>query len=156
MESLGKLLVESAIILNYPAEDAAGVVSALGEKLYEAGYVKETFVEAALAREKSMPTGLPLLGDTNAAIPHTDVEHVIKAGVALATLPQPVIFHNMAIPDEQVEVKLVFLLALDQPKTQITMLQEIAGVLQDPDLIEKIMQIEKPEDVLGYVSEATK
>ena len=73
MKSLGNLLVDSAIILNLPAQNAADVVSNLGERLIEGGYVKDSFVQAALIREKSMPTGLPLNGKYNAAIPHTDI-----------------------------------------------------------------------------------
>jgi len=148
MKALEKLLVKSAIILNYPAKDAEDVVSALGDRLLEAGYVKDSFVQAALTREQTMPTGLPLGGKTNAAIPHTDIEHVLKPGVAMATLTSPVIFHNMANPEDVVEVKLVFLLALDQPKAQIEMLQEIAGVLQSPDLIETLMKAKTPDDVI--------
>lgn len=153
MKVLGKLLVKPAIILHYPAKDAEDVLSALGDLLLEAGYVKESFVQAALTREQSMPTGLPLGGTTNAAIPHTDVEHVVKPGVAMATLTEPVIFHNMANPEETVDVKLVFLLALDQPKAQIEMLQEIAGVLQSPDLIETLMKAQTPDEVIQALEE---
>ncbi len=153
MKVLGKLLVKSAIILQYPAKDAEDVVTALGDRLLKAGYVKESFVQAALTREQSMPTGLPLSGNTNAAIPHTDVEHVLKAGVAMATLTEPVIFHNMANPEDTVEVKLVFLLALDQPKAQIEMLQEIAGVLQSPELIETLMNAQTPDEVIQALEE---
>jgi galactitol PTS system EIIA component len=148
MKALGKLLVKSAIIIHYPAKNAGDVVSALGGRLLKAGYVKDSFVQAALTREQSMPTGLPLGGNTNAAIPHTDVEHVLKPGVAIATLAKPVIFHNMANPEDTVEVKLVFLLALDQPKAQIEMLQEIAGVLHSADLIETLMQAKTPDDII--------
>jgi PTS system galactitol-specific IIA component len=144
---LTDLIVNSAIVLNYEAKDAADVVSILGNKLLDAGFVKDTFVQAALTREQSMPTGLPLNGSSNAAIPHTDVEHVLKAGVALATLKNTVTFQNMAIPDEAVEVKLVLLLALDKPKAQIEMLQEIAGILQNSALIEKIMAAQTPDDI---------
>ena len=151
MEALENLLVKSAIVLNYPAKDAEDVVNALGNRLFEAGCTKESFVQAALEREKKMPTGLPLSGDFHAAIPHTDIEHVLKPGVAFATLANPVNFRNMALPDESVKVSLVFLLALDQPKAQIGMLQEIAGILQNPKLIEKLMSAFEPEEVIRII-----
>jgi PTS system galactitol-specific IIA component len=87
-----------------------------------------------------MPTGLPLEGVYNAAIPHTESEHVLKPGLALATLAKPVIFQNMILPEEGVPVQLVILMALDQPKSQVEMLQEIAGVLQNPQVIDRLMQ----------------
>ncbi len=153
--ALAELIEKSAIILNYDAKDAADVVQALGDRLLAAGYVKETFVDAALNREKSMPTGLPLSGDANAAIPHTDVEHVLKAGVALATLKNTVTFQNMANPEQPVDVKLVFVLALDQPKAQIEMLQEIAGILQDSSIIDRIMAAKTEQGVLSALKKAT-
>jgi PTS system galactitol-specific IIA component len=151
MSALENLLVESAILLNYEAKDAADVVNELGKRLFEAGYTKESFVEAALEREKKMPTGLPLNGKFNAAIPHTDVVHVVKSGVAFATLTETIAFKNMVIPDEDVPVSLVFLLALDQPKAQIEMLQEIAGVLQDPQLIEALKTATEAEEVVSAI-----
>jgi len=151
METLKNLLVQSAIVLKYPAENAEDIVNVLGRRLFEDGYTRESFVQAALDREEEMPTGLPLNGSYNAAIPHTDVEHVIKPGVAFATLKSPVIFQNMAVPEESVDVSLVFLLALDQPKAQIGMLQQIAGILQDPQIIKDLMNASECEDIIRII-----
>jgi hypothetical protein len=54
------MLVPDAVLLNISANDAREVVTLLGGLLQDAGFVKSTFVEAALEREKTMPTGLPL------------------------------------------------------------------------------------------------
>ena len=151
MQTLENLLIESAIVLNYPAKDVDDIVGVLGNLLFEAGLTKESFVPAALAREKEMPTGLPLSGDYNAAIPHTDIEHVLKPGVAFATLTEPVHFHNMALPNETVKVSMVFLLALDKPKAQIAMLQEIARLLQNAKLIENLMTATECEEVFRII-----
>ena len=78
-------LVPGSVALHYAAADSKDVIAHLGKLLFEAGYVRETFVEAALDRESRLPTGLPLSGDVNAAIPHTEVEHVRKSGLAMAT-----------------------------------------------------------------------
>jgi PTS system galactitol-specific IIA component len=142
-----ELLDVDAICLKLDAKDAADVIENLGIRLYIDGYVKDTFVDAALSREKKLPTGLPLGGTVNAAIPHTDVIHVLKPGVAMATLKRPVVFKNMINPDEDVKVQLVFLLSLEKPKTQIEMLQEIAGVLQKPETVQKLMSAVSFEDV---------
>jgi PTS system galactitol-specific IIA component len=122
------------------AENASEVIRDIGGKLLYAGYVRETFTDAALEREKNIPTGLPLSGKYNAAIPHTDAEHVIKSGIGLATLSRPVAFQNMVSPEETVEVRLVFVLALDQPKSQIEMLQEVAQVLQRPGVVNALIE----------------
>ena len=54
----------------------------------------------------------------------------------------------MVNPDEDVPVSLVIMLALDQPKSQVEMLQEIAGLLQQPDVIDKLMRADEPAQVL--------
>jgi PTS system galactitol-specific IIA component len=147
-----KLLVPSALKFNITAKDSKDVVTQLGDLLLVAGYVKETFSEAALAREQELPTGLPLMGSYNAAIPHTDVEHVHKSALALATLAEPVTFQNMIAPDEPVPVQLVILMALDKPKAQVEMLQEIAEILQDADLIDRLMNAKSYNDVCEILS----
>ena len=147
-----ELLEPDAVCLNIGAIDATEVISTLGGLLLETGYVKDSFIGAALKREKELPTGLPLGGEINAAIPHTDVEHVKRPGLAMATLQNPVIFQNMVSKDEAVQVRLVFLLALDQPKAQVEMLQEIAGVLQDEAVILKLIAAQSFADVKQALS----
>jgi PTS system galactitol-specific IIA component len=140
-------LAPDLVSLHYSAKDAADVIAHLGGLLFEAGYVHETFVAAALDRESRLPTGLPLSGEINAAIPHTEVEHVQKPGLAMATLTAPVVFQNMVSPEEAVPCQLVFVMALDQPKAQIEMLQEIAGVLQEPAMLNSLMAAVTFEDI---------
>ena len=152
MNKLLELLEPGAVKLGLEAGDTEDVVSVLGDGLFEAGYVLDTFVEAALQRESELPTGLPLAGDYNAAIPHTDIEHVLKPGLALATLTDPVIFHNMVSPEEEVPVHLVILMALDEPKAQVEMLQEIAGVLQNAQVIDELMAAQDFSEVQAALS----
>jgi PTS system galactitol-specific IIA component len=139
-QALSDFLVPEAVSLGLDAEDASEVIHTIGGKLLDAGYVRETFTDAVLERERTIPTGLPLGGRHNAAIPHTDVEHVIRPGIGMATLLRPVGFKNMVSPEETVEVRLVFVLALEQPKSQIEMLQEVAQVLQKPDVVNALVE----------------
>ena len=94
-----------------------------------------------------MPTGLPLGGDYNAAIPHVDIEYVKKSALGLATLKDPVVFYNMIENDEEVPCKLVIMLALDKPKSQVEMLQSIAEVLQKPEIIEELISAQTVEEI---------
>ncbi len=148
------LLVPSAICVHLDAADSSEVIDVLGRRLHAAGYVRDTFVQAALEREAQLPTGLPLDGLFNAAIPHTDIEHVIKPALALATLPRPVDFHNMIDPEEVVPVQLVILMAMEEPKSQVEMLQEIAGVLQNPDLIARLVTATDAEQIRRALEQA--
>jgi len=151
-ETILRFLEPEAVSLGLNVTSAREVIENLGGKLYAAGYVKESFVEAALTRESQLPTGLPLAGEVNAAIPHTDVIHVKKSGLALATLTAPVVFKNMINPEEDVPCRLVFVMALDQPKAQVEMLQEIAGLLQNDALVARLVAAETYEDVKQALS----
>lgn len=141
------LLVPAAVCAQLNAADSRDVIATLGQRLHAAGYVRDTYVQAALDREAQMPTGLPLDGEYNVAIPHTDIEHVIKPALAMATLANPVEFRNMIDPDDIVPVQLVILMAMEEAKSQVEMLQQIAGMLQDPDLIAELVAANDEEEV---------
>ena len=147
-----EFLNEGAVILGSEATSSEEVIRALGGKLRDLGYVKDNFVEAALEREANMPTGLPLGGEYNAAIPHVDIEYVNQSALGLATLNEDVVFYNMVDSDEVVPCRLVIMLALDTPKSQIEMLQSVAAVLQNPDTIRKLVNAKTTEEVFSALS----
>ena len=145
-------LEESAIVLGLEASSSEEVIRILGGKLRDLGHVKDNFVEAALERERNLPTGLPLGGEFNAAIPHVDIEYVNKSALGLATLKEEVVFYNMVESDEEVPCRLVIMLALDKPKSQIEMLQSIAAILQNPEIISNLVSAKTTEEVFSILS----
>jgi PTS system galactitol-specific IIA component len=60
----------------------------------------------------------------------------------------------MVEPDEAVPVRLVIMLALDQPKAQIEMLQQVSALLQQPELVDRLMMAQNPADALGMLAAA--
>jgi len=146
--TITKLLEPTAVQLNFDAETSEEVIKTLGDLLFKAGHVQSTFVEGALERELSLPTGLELGGKINAAIPHTDIIHVIRPALAMATLKKPVTFHNMIAPEELVAVQIVIVMALKEPHQQVEMLQEVAGVLQNAEVIEALMKAQDYKEVM--------
>ncbi len=145
-------LCDDAVIIGLEASNSEQVIRTLGGKLLNLGYVKENFVEATLEREVNMPTGLPLGGEYNAAIPHVDIEYVNQSALGLATLKQDVVFRNMVENDAEVPCRLVIMLALDQPKSQIEMLQSVAAVLQDQDIVKKLVSAETTDEIFSILS----
>lgn len=149
---IAEFLNPEAIMLELDANTAEDIIKILGSRLYELGYVKENFVAATLEREANMPTGLPLGGEVNAAIPHVDIEYVNQSALGLATLKVPVVFYNMVENDVPVPVQLVIMLALDKPKSQIEMLTSVALVLQSDETVSQIMAATTPKEVLTTLS----
>ncbi len=144
--NLADILDRRLIVCNLIARNSEEAIRVLARKLYEEGFVKESFEEAVLKRENEMPTGLPL-GDINAAIPHADIEHVLKPALAVATLAAPLPFRIMVEPDNTVDVRIIFLLALNEPHAQIKMLQTIAMALQDPLLLQELAKAQSADDI---------
>ena len=147
-----EFLSPEAVLLGLEVETSEEVIRQLGGKLRDQGFVKDDFVEAALERERNMPTGLPLGGEYNAAIPHVDIEYVNQSALGLATLKEEVVFYNMVENDVEVPCRLVIMLALDQPKSQIEMLQSVAAILQNPELVSKLVQAESIEEIFGLLT----
>jgi galactitol PTS system EIIA component len=145
---LAELIVPKAILLQNDASDSSTIIRRLGELLNQEGFVTDGFIDATLQREANMPTGLPLGGEYHAAMPHVDLEYVYKPAIALATLKAPVIFQHMVMTEEEVPVQLVIMLALDQPKSQIEALQQVAEVLQNAEIVAGLMEARTPDEVI--------
>lgn len=145
--SIFDLLSPQDIYLNLEAHNADDIIRHMGNGLHQAGKVKDGFVQATLEREHNTPTGLALGGEYNAALPHVDLEYVESSALALATLAQPVNFHNMVNKAEQVPVRLVVMLALRDPKSQIEALGQIAVLLQNPAIVGRLVEAESPQAV---------
>ena len=136
-----------AIELQSEAKTNEEIIRILAAKLERLGYVKPRYADAVVKREQTMPTGLPLEREENVAVPHTDPEHVLKAGIAFATLKSPVIFANMEDPEEDVPVGFVFLLAINDKDKQIETLQQVMATIQNEDALENLKKSRTLSDV---------
>ncbi|WP_443770182.1 PTS sugar transporter subunit IIA [Anaerostipes sp.] len=139
------------IIPGLEAESSDDIFEALGGELVKQGYCKESYVQALKDREAEFPTGINT-GERGVAIPHTDVSHVLKKGIAIATLKQPVSFMEMGTDDEYVKAQVVFMLAVDE-KGHLELLQAILGILQDQDILKKLAQAKDAEEVIEIIKE---
>ena len=125
------------------------VLRQMASALQEEGYVKDTFADAIIRRELEFPTGLPM-GDVNVAIPHTDPEHVNKAGFCLGILDEPVTFNVMGALDEKVDVSIIFMLAIKRKEDQLENLQKLISICQDQEMLKVLLSkdIDKINEVM--------
>ncbi len=141
---------EEFIRVEMESENAADVISTLGGLLLDEGYVKDTFIAAALDREKVYATGIQV-GSTGIAIPHTDCIHVNKMAIAVGVLTTPVKFGIMG-GDGEIDVDLVFLLALVACESQISLLQCFSEFFEKNEEIEIIRRAKNPKEVLEVLN----
>ena len=148
-------LKESLIFTNLEAKTYEDVMRAVGQKVTAEGFAKESYVDALINREKDFPTGLDIDG-FGVAIPHTDVSHVNKAATAIAILKNPVTFVQMGTDDDYVDAKVVFVLAVDDPKGHLEQLQRIISIIQDKDSLEKLTQVNEASEIINVIKEKEK
>lgn len=142
---------ESLTVVGLACKDRIEVIEHLTGLLVKGGYVKDTYLPNVLAREASMPTGLQTkVGGV--AIPHTDSEHVMRSTMAIGLLEKPVKFKNMAAPSEDVEVRLVFLLAIAEKQAVMEVLARMAEMFLDPDILGQIFSLKDGKELTCYIS----
>ena len=128
---------ENLILVKEKVTSREEIIRKLGHRLYENGFVKDTYTQAVLDREIEYPTGLQARV-TGVAIPHTDTEHVLKPAVAIATLEDPIVFNGMGMPDTEVKVDIVLMLAIHDPKLVVHILRKVIFILEDDDALKKM------------------
>ena len=131
-------LNESLIMPGLHAATSDEVMQKMGSALIREGYAKESYIGALVEREAKFPTGLDIDG-VGVAIPHTDVKHVLREGIAVATLAQPTRFIQMGGDGESVDVRLVFMLCVLDPHEHIEQLQTIVTIIQDKHVLQEIL-----------------
>ncbi len=122
------------ILRNVEAKDAEDAIRQVGQCFFDAGFVKDTYIDAVLAREVTYPTGLQL-AEIGVAMPHTDPQHVYRPGVCIAQLAHPVTFAHMGDPDTLVEAEMLFMMAIQDPDEQVELLQKVLSVFQQPEVV---------------------
>jgi PTS system galactitol-specific IIA component len=139
------------ILIDLKVISAEEAIRALSCELEKFGYVKPSYCEAVINREKIYSTGLPL-EPMGVAIPHTDADHVNHIAIALGILSSPVKFGLMG-GDGEVEVDLVFLMALDNCTSQVAMLQSLAELVNNDDLIANIRKLKDKQAILNILNQ---
>lgn len=106
----------------------------LAARLQESGYVKTSFESAVLEREAIFPTGLPT-EPVGVAIPHTDTEHVHVSALAVGILASPVVFQEMGSLDSEINVNIISMMAISDPKSVMPVLRNLALAYQDQQFL---------------------
>lgn len=147
------ILNEDLIYRNIDFKTSREIETFLADQLYENGYVKEGYKKALLEREQKFPTGLPS-SQPAIAIPHANADLVNKTTLAVATLKEPVEFKNMGNTKEDIPVRIVIMLVIAEPHSQVKMLQKIADIVQNEELRKEFLQAETKQKLLQLVQSA--
>ena len=131
------LLIDSQLIVrekNFP--DCEAAIRYGGSILYRLGYVKDTYTDSVLAREKLFPTGLPTQ-PVPIAIPHTGSEHVNRSMFCMIVFDNPVMFRQMGSEEER----------------HLEFLSDILGIFSDGSVLTRIRAAGSAEEICSILGE---
>ncbi len=143
-------LRDNLIFPELDAKDSSEIMEKVGRAFINEGLCKESYIQALINREGEFPTGIDVDG-FGIAIPHTDVSHVNKAGIGIATLKNPVKFIQMGTDDEEVETKVIVMLAVDDPKKHLSLLQNILAILQDKNVLNELANAKEKTEIIKII-----
>lgn len=140
-------ILPELVEVNMKAQNKEEVFAELSDLLNNNGFVKESYLQAITEREKVYPTGLKTAVGA-VAIPHTDTEHVLKPGIAVGVLESPVTFGLMGSEGETVDVNVVFMLAITDPKMQVDLLGSLTQLFQDNERMTQLSEVKDKDAVV--------
>lgn len=123
----------------------------VGSQLIAEGIVRDTYVDALIAREREYPTGLPIPGGV--AIPHTSPEHVIHNALVLVRPDPPLGFHEMGGGEKDtVDASLILFLVLSSADDHLATLQALMKALQDGSIRSELLAAQSAEQAARALS----
>ena len=87
------------------------------------------------------------------AIPHTEAANVLREAEGIMTLNEPVHFVQMGTTDTIIDVKVVMMLAIENPKEHIKKLQRIIAIIQDMNVLNEIYQADTEDEIIQAIKE---
>ncbi|PWH19299.1 MAG: PTS fructose transporter subunit IIA [Anaerolineae bacterium] len=149
---MATILIDADLIeINMDVSTKEDALLSLSNRLLEKDLVEQGFYQHIIEREEQFPTGLPT--SIPIALCHTEAIHVKKSALAVATLKRPVIFQEMGTPEKTLDVEIIFLLALKDPKDQVHWLKKMIGVFQKEEALHKIRSASSPNELSLYLSQ---
>jgi len=152
---LDVLIPPEFVVVDLNVKDKSEAIQYLASLLKDSGYVKETYVDAVLTREEEFPTGLPTK-DVPVALPHSDIEHCLKPGIAVGVLDSPVEFFEMATTDQIINAEIIFLLAITEPDQQVKWLSRLVSLFQTPGFLVKFKNANNAQEGHSILLKALK
>lgn len=149
--SLDKFLINDLVKLNLSVSDRDEFFEVMYNEAFNKGYVTEEFLSKIKERESVFPTGLNI-GDYSVAIPHTDPQYVKEQFIAVVTLEKPVKFNQMDDASLETDVNVIFMLGLNQPHSQIEVLQQLMQMIQNKSNVDQLLSAKGFEDVQDLFS----
>lgn len=142
---LSDILTEENILLNQSADTWEEAVLKGGEILLHNGYVSKKYVDSLAENIKKY--GSYVVISEGIALPHSKADNtVLKTGMSLVTLKEPVIF-----PGEK-KVSIILSFSSFDMNEHFTALSDLNELIFGHEFFENIMKAKYPKDVIRYIN----
>lgn len=146
------LLKRDLVRLGWEVRDQDDFFDRISAELLQAGYIKDSFRDALVARERKYPTALPTTPEA-VAIPHSDTEHIVKPFIASVRLATPIDWREMGNDGVVHPVRFIFVLGFTQEDRHVEVLQLLLQAFQDPAFMERLGGAQTPEEYYRVLSD---
>ena len=148
---------EKDLVFCLHADNQEDLFNQVANLLEERHIVTFSYKNALIERERAFPTGLDMnfLGKDlpNVAIPHTDIVHNLAEKVVVVRLDQPVTFHNMIVPSNEVQVSLLFFIINNSNASQTNILAQLMDFFTADGNLESLSKLDEEDKLFHYISE---
>ena len=91
-------------------------------------------------------------GEYKIAIPHTNPEFVSKEGIVVVKLEKPVIFRDMGLNENDLEVSVIFVLLIQKGEEQVNLLTKLMSLLEQKEVYDSIKNTSDKKEILQILS----
>ncbi|MCX8617582.1 PTS sugar transporter subunit IIA [Gilliamella sp. B2923] len=150
-ESNNQLFCNDLIVLDRDFQNSNQFFDFTFSILQRGGYVNPTFLEAIKHRESLFPTALPTKPYV-VAMPHTDIEHVIRPFIFFTRVKGTIPWCEMANNDHVLDANFIFLLGFNQKDGHIDLLQKLMSCLVNSCFLEALYQAKTEHEVFNLLT----
>ncbi len=87
------------------------------------------------------------------ALPHTDPIHVNKPAILVSTLKKPIKFKEMGSGINDIEVEMVFMLAVKEPAHQVELLQKLINIFSKENVLISLKECADEQNIYKILKE---
>lgn len=148
---LYELLKQNLVKVNVEAKNREEAIRATGQLMLDRGYIENNYIDAMVNMANENVNYIVIT--KGVAMPHArPSEGVKKICSALITLKEPIVFgHETNDP-----VKLLISLAATDSSSHLELMQDIANVFDDEELVEEIKKSQSEAKIIELIKEKTK
>ncbi|NUF49635.1 PTS sugar transporter subunit IIA [Gilliamella sp. ESL0250] len=150
-ESNDQMFFQDLILLDKNFQDTNQFFDFTFPILKSGGYVNHSFLDAIKQRESSFPTALPTEPYV-VAMPHTDVEHVIRPFIFFTRAKETIPWREMANNDHVLKANFVFLLGFNQKDGHIDLLQKLMSCFVNSRFLEELYHAKTEHEIFTLLT----